>query len=795
MFTTISPPTRSIFATFAPTINFIIPEGGTLSVLRGSENLTSGSIVRYGDVLNITAGTSVTGKQAVITVTGLSAGENDNEYAVSANRETAVTVTVTLEDVTVTPTEYAVTFDLNYDGAAAPGEIVVASGGTVNKPDDPQREDFDFGGWYTEPACETEYVFTAAVSGDFTLYARWVAEALYPVEMWLSTKMGRVGAVDYAEYPKIESLENYVNEPQKAYLIVKDQYGNFYNSFDVTYSCDGVSMLTYRDGSANNNIKYGVLLRGRTPVQTMLTMTPANPSYANLAVLIPVTVYPARARQVWTQAPDDGRDMSHQIVVENTKFALTEDGEVAYMSLGGNLYKVDVKTGENLWEYHDTVVENGKAVYFGEPHVGSDGNVYVTELHQPYQNGILKQASSADRRIYKISPEGTLLSVSAWSAAIDSIYMDGSYMFMMTVDGKLNRADNLLNKLWTEDIQPVSEPGNSAVYGENLYAAVGNVIYKIYRNGTKEAFYTYPETNAALELDSINANGHLLLQQHTADKYSVILVNMSGEKDWEYELKFDSKPYPYPGDTELMFGDFTAALGMSGEKVFIGTIVMDPDDARTSEKRLTGLDIESGAVVFETLFTDYNSKLGLHAPIVANQPGEIYWGTNQLNAFNPDGSLAWQFPTKPEEEFDLYTTPIQLYSPSKNLVIYTGDPNPPGPGNVFGIRAAQGIPQNGINVSITGGDAALPGAFKDLRIEVTNYRETTAAELEITLWDISAGQALSRTIFADTLAMGRQNVYDCGAMIPSSGNLKLIVNIKDAEGLTLYSKEIAVQQQ
>ena len=52
-----------------------------------------------------------------------------------------------------------------------------ASGSTVAKPADPTREGYTFGGWYTDAACTKAYDFSAAVTADMTLYAKWVKNA------------------------------------------------------------------------------------------------------------------------------------------------------------------------------------------------------------------------------------------------------------------------------------------------------------------------------------------------------------------------------------------------------------------------------------------------------------------------------------------------------------------------------------------------------------------------------------------------------------------------------------------
>ena len=75
-----------------------------------------------------------------------------------------------------TTDSYAITFDANGHGTA-PEEQVVTYGEKVMKPaDDPTAAGYEFGGWYADAACTTEYDFDAAVTGKMTLYAKWTAE-------------------------------------------------------------------------------------------------------------------------------------------------------------------------------------------------------------------------------------------------------------------------------------------------------------------------------------------------------------------------------------------------------------------------------------------------------------------------------------------------------------------------------------------------------------------------------------------------------------------------------------------
>lgn len=55
-----------------------------------------------------------------------------------------------------------------------------AANGSVAKPADPTREGYTFAGWYTDEACTEAYDFSAAVTADMTLYAKWIKNAVAP---------------------------------------------------------------------------------------------------------------------------------------------------------------------------------------------------------------------------------------------------------------------------------------------------------------------------------------------------------------------------------------------------------------------------------------------------------------------------------------------------------------------------------------------------------------------------------------------------------------------------------------
>ena len=74
----------------------------------------------------------------------------------------------------MTTTTFTVTFETN--GGSAVKNASVSSGKTLSRPDDPTKEGYRFDGWYTDKNLTKAYDFSAKVTSDMTLYAKWMAE-------------------------------------------------------------------------------------------------------------------------------------------------------------------------------------------------------------------------------------------------------------------------------------------------------------------------------------------------------------------------------------------------------------------------------------------------------------------------------------------------------------------------------------------------------------------------------------------------------------------------------------------
>ena len=70
-------------------------------------------------------------------------------------------------------TKYTVHFDSKGGSNVADKEI--SSGNSVAEPTAPTKEGFTFGGWYEDETLSIKFDFNTRITGNVTLYAKWVA--------------------------------------------------------------------------------------------------------------------------------------------------------------------------------------------------------------------------------------------------------------------------------------------------------------------------------------------------------------------------------------------------------------------------------------------------------------------------------------------------------------------------------------------------------------------------------------------------------------------------------------------
>ena len=69
------------------------------------------------------------------------------------------------------PTTHTVTFDT--DGGTSISNRTIVDGCTTNKPSNPTKTGYTFGGWYTNNTYTAEFNFSNAITSDTTIYAKW----------------------------------------------------------------------------------------------------------------------------------------------------------------------------------------------------------------------------------------------------------------------------------------------------------------------------------------------------------------------------------------------------------------------------------------------------------------------------------------------------------------------------------------------------------------------------------------------------------------------------------------------
>ena len=124
--------------------------------------------------------------------------------------------------------KFTVKFDLNNAGktgnfAAGPSDLSVEANNTISSPDMLSAQNYLFRGWYKDAECTTAWNFAKdVVTGDMTLYAKWVAD---PLDNEGNAKINGHEYVKLAGY--YWATENVIDRSYR--IEADDTYGDYFD--------------------------------------------------------------------------------------------------------------------------------------------------------------------------------------------------------------------------------------------------------------------------------------------------------------------------------------------------------------------------------------------------------------------------------------------------------------------------------------------------------------------------------------------------------------------------------------
>ncbi len=183
-------------------------------------------------------------------------GEDPADYFISTNADLAVVLDDSGEAALYAPAFYTVSFDTN-GGSDAPDDQTIVEGGKAEKPEDPTREGFGFGGWYpltdpdTEAFADTPWDFVSEVTEDVTLIARWLSS--YTAAVYSRTEGSPASVADVSLSPEADSYA----EGDSVTAIAPNKSGEGYSFqgwYEVTEVTD--SLVTHYGDLVSCNLSY-----------------------------------------------------------------------------------------------------------------------------------------------------------------------------------------------------------------------------------------------------------------------------------------------------------------------------------------------------------------------------------------------------------------------------------------------------------------------------------------------------------------------------------------------------------
>ncbi len=179
----------------------------------GNENIVEVTIVAENGTAT-GAGTHVKGYSVTVSATPDSGYKFSGWYVNGVSVSTSTTYTFVAEENTDLVakfskkasgggiTKYTVMFDSN--GGSNVSKQSVARNTHANKPVEPTRDGYTFAGWYTDEELTNAYDFSSNVTGNLTLYAKWIENT--PVAPEVTESPIETDAPEATESPLTETV-------------------------------------------------------------------------------------------------------------------------------------------------------------------------------------------------------------------------------------------------------------------------------------------------------------------------------------------------------------------------------------------------------------------------------------------------------------------------------------------------------------------------------------------------------------------------------------------------------------
>jgi len=115
---------------------------------------------------------------SVLTLSGVTADMNGQQYRCAATNSGGTAYSGAAVLRVGQSGVYIVSY--NSGGGNSVGSEIIVAGGAARQPSDPAKDGCTFAGWYTDSTLSAAYDFTASVTANITLYAKWTANPVAP---------------------------------------------------------------------------------------------------------------------------------------------------------------------------------------------------------------------------------------------------------------------------------------------------------------------------------------------------------------------------------------------------------------------------------------------------------------------------------------------------------------------------------------------------------------------------------------------------------------------------------------